>query len=211
DSKRAKIYYTLDGTVPNEKSNLYTGEISLTNSTIVSAIAVSSDRKRSLPLRAKFNKAKYAIEYKTPFSDKYPASGKFTLVDGVTGAANFNDGNWLGFNGTDVDVLIDLREINIIFQVTSSFLRDINSYIFLPSSVEYSFSEDGKNFSIPKEIKNDTAQNAKEKISKPFLCEPGKVTARFIRVTARNIGVCPKWHKGAGDKAWLFVDEIEVK
>ncbi|MDP3581753.1 MAG: glycoside hydrolase family 92 protein, partial [Ignavibacteria bacterium] len=106
---------------------------------------------------------------------------------------------------------IDLREINIIFQVTSSFLRDINSYIFLPSSVEYSFSEDGKNFSIPLEIKNGTAQNVKEKISKPFLCEPGKVNARFIRVRARNIGVCPEWHKGAGDKAWLFVDEIEVK
>lgn len=211
DSKRVKIYYTLDGTIPNEKSNLYTGEISLTNSTTLSAIAVSSDGKRSLPLRAKFNKTEYAIEYKTPFSDKYPASGKLTLVDGVTGAANFNDGNWLGFNGTDVDVLIDLHEIKIISQVTSSFLRDINSYIFLPSSVEYSFSEDGKNFSIQKEIKNDTAQNVKEKISKPFLCELEKVSTRFIRVTARNIGTCPEWHKGAGDKAWLFIDEIEVK
>ena len=211
DSKRTKIYYTLDGTVPTEKSNLYSGEISLKNSTVVTTLAISPYGKSSLPLSAKFNKAKYAIDYKIPFSDKFPASGKLTLVDGVTGAANFNDGNWLGFNGTDFDVIIDLHEIKIISQITSSFLRDINSYIFLPSSVEYSFSEDGKNFSIPLEIKNDTAQNVKEKISKPFLCEPGKVSARFIRVTARNIGVCPEWHKGAGDKAWLFVDEIEVK
>jgi len=25
------------------------------------------------------------------------------------------------------------------------------------------------------------------------------------------VGVCPPWHSGAGDKAWLFVDEIIVQ
>jgi len=25
------------------------------------------------------------------------------------------------------------------------------------------------------------------------------------------VGVCPEWHKGAGGKAWLFVDEIFVE
>ncbi|MDP3582494.1 MAG: chitobiase/beta-hexosaminidase C-terminal domain-containing protein, partial [Ignavibacteria bacterium] len=129
DSKRVKIYYTLDGTVPNEKSNLYSGEISLKNSTVVTTLAISPYGKSSLPLSAKFNKAKYAIDYKIPFSDKFPASGKLTLVDGVSGAANFNDGKWLGFQGTDVDVIIDLKEIKSVTKVAAGFLRDINSYI----------------------------------------------------------------------------------
>ena len=28
---------------------------------------------------------------------------------------------------------------------------------------------------------------------------------------AQNVKVCPKWHKGAGGKAWLFVDEIVIE
>ncbi|MFH1195121.1 MAG: alpha-L-fucosidase [bacterium] len=211
DSKRAKIYYTLDGTIPTEKSNLYSGEVSLTNSTVVTAVAISSDGKKSLPVSAGFNKAKYSIEYKTPHSEKYPGAGKFTLVDGVSAAANFNNGKWQGFNGTDVDVVVDLREIKSVTKVAAGFLRDENSYIFLPSSVEYSFSDDGINFSSPIEIKNEEPQNNKEKISKTFACKADNVKARYIRIAAHNIGVCPAWHKGAGDKAWLFCDEISVE
>jgi hypothetical protein len=32
----------------------------------------------------------------------------------------------------------------------------------------------------------------------------------YIRIHAKNIAVCPEWHKGAGGKAWLFVDEIMI-
>ena len=34
--------------------------------------------------------------------------------------------------------------------------------------------------------------------------------ARYVKVRAANMGVCPPWHKGAGDLAWLFVDEIII-
>jgi len=37
------------------------------------------------------------------------------------------------------------------------------------------------------------------------------VEARFVRLRATSIGVCPPWHPGAGENAWLFVDEIEVQ
>jgi len=38
---------------------------------------------------------------------------------------------------------------------------------------------------------------------------PG-VNARYVRVKAVNMGKCPQWHKGAGNKAWLFADEISI-
>jgi len=34
--------------------------------------------------------------------------------------------------------------------------------------------------------------------------------ARFVRVQSRNTGICPAWHRGAGNKAWLFADEITI-
>jgi hypothetical protein len=36
-------------------------------------------------------------------------------------------------------------------------------------------------------------------------------TARYLKVSAKNIGICPSWHKGAGEKAWIFADEIVVE
>jgi hypothetical protein len=81
----------------------------------------------------------------------------------------------------------------------------------LPESVEYSFSNDGNNFDGNKVIINDVQQNEKTELIKKFTCEPGNIPARFIRVKAKNIGTCPTWHKGAGDKAWIFCDEISVE
>jgi hypothetical protein len=37
------------------------------------------------------------------------------------------------------------------------------------------------------------------------------VNVRFLRVVLKNISLCPGWHPGAGEKAWLFVDEIVVE
>ena len=34
---------------------------------------------------------------------------------------------------------------------------------------------------------------------------------RFLKVIARNTGVCPTWHSAAGKPAWLFADEIVVR
>jgi len=33
---------------------------------------------------------------------------------------------------------------------------------------------------------------------------------RYIKVRAKNIGVCPSWHVGRGEKGWIFVDEIVI-
>lgn len=38
-----------------------------------------------------------------------------------------------------------------------------------------------------------------------------KLPARYIRFKATNIGVVPNGHEAAGQPAWLFIDEIEVK
>ena len=37
------------------------------------------------------------------------------------------------------------------------------------------------------------------------------VPFRYIKVVAKNVGVCPPWHNGAGGEAWVFADEIIVK
>ena len=34
---------------------------------------------------------------------------------------------------------------------------------------------------------------------------------QYVKVIAKNIGLCPEWHKGAGNKSWIFADEIIIE
>jgi alpha-L-fucosidase len=211
DAKESVIYYTLDGSIPTIASTKYSGSISLNKSTTVSAIAVSNVGKQSIPIKSRFHKAKYKIEYRFGFDPKYPGGGKYALVDGLIGSSNFNDGRWQGYNGSDLDVVIDLGKVTTFNKISTRFLRDITSYIFLPKSVEYSVSNNNREFTCLGELPNDVSQNDGRPVIKVFDSKQHTISARYIHVKAHNIGVCPEWHKGAGEKAWIFVDEIVVE
>ena len=40
---------------------------------------------------------------------------------------------------------------------------------------------------------------------------PSPVEIRYVRVHISGFGTLPAWHIGAGELAWIFVDEIEVR
>lgn len=211
DTTDIDVYYTLDGSLPTTTSTKWSGSISLNSTTTLSALAVSRLGKVSVPIQTTYHKAKYRIEYVTPYDPKYPGAGPYTLVDGANGSTNFNDGCWQGFNGSDLEVTVDLGKVISVDELSARFLRDINSFIFLPTSVEYDLSDDGKDFRILGTVQNDLPQNERPQIIKDFRLKSGGVTGRYVRVKAHNMGVCPSWHKGAGEKAWIFVDEIAVE
>lgn len=211
ESQDAKIYYSLDGTPPDSTSLVYSTPFTLYKSSQIKAFSISASGKKGLPLTRNFNKAKYSIDLKTHYSKKYAASGKLTLVDGVRGSLNFKDNNWLGFEGENVDVIIDLGKNQPVSKIGIGCLSAIKSYIFLPEKITVAFSADGKIFSEPVEIINSLNEQGKESSTHTFELKLPETSARFVRVTVKNIGRCPSWHPGNGAKAWLFVDEIIVE
>ncbi len=211
DDINSVIYYTLDGSLPGINSKKYIDSISINKTVTVNAIAISEDGNESLLTSAVFHKAKYNIKLNTNYDSKYPGGGKYALVDGVYGSDNFNDGKWQGYNGNDVDAVIDLGNKKNINKISTSFLSDVNSFIFLPASVEYSISDDRKNFKKLCEIKNKISEKDKNAFLHSFDFNHKNISARYIHIKAKNIGVCPAWHKGAGEKAWLFADEISIE
>ncbi len=84
-------------------------------------------------------------------------------------------------------------------------------WIFMPLYVEFYASQDGRHFIRLGRVNNTVPPQQAGAVSKYFTLKVKPQTIRYVRVIARNRGVCPPWHKGHGGKAWIFVDEVRVK
>ena len=207
-----RIHYTLDGSEPGINSSLYVGLFTIRKACILRAVALRDRSNTSMTSVAKFVKSLYPpATYEYVFSDKYTGGGATALTDGRAGTTNYQTGEWQGFEGKDLDATIDLTKEKKINEVSTEFLQDTGVWIFLPEYVEFYVSQDGKNFERVADIKNDVDPQKQSLLIKHFAAALHGINARYLRVVAKNIGVCPPWHVGAGSKAWLFVDEVTIK
>jgi len=209
-----EIRYTLDGSEPSENSPKYTKPFSLNKSAKIKA-AIFRDGKlyrRSSEKEILIHKAMgKKIKLNTESSERYPASGVGSLIDGLKGSSSFGDGYWLGFQQNNMEAVIDLGQLTSINRISSAYVQNYGSWAFLPSEVSYYLSKDGKNFTEAAVLKNDVPVDKKGALIKDFTQELSNIKTRYIKVIAKSIGVCPEGHSSAGQKAWLFCDEIVVE
>jgi len=142
---------------------------------------------------------------------KYSNTGLSALTDGMRGTDDFRDGYWIGIEATDLEVVIDLEQPQLVKKISIAFLEDQGSWIFWPSSVEFSRSPDGKKYELMKKTKHFQAVPNQFKKIKNISAQSDAITTRFIKIKAKSLSKCPDWHQGYGGKAWLFADEIVVK
>lgn len=207
----ATIRYTLTGKRPDSKSPVYKTPIPLTKSTTVIAVASlgGSESSETVVNFTKIDGIKSVI-FNLPVSDKYPGMGPYSLVDGVMGAADHRDRSWLGFQGGNLDVVIELSAERRIKKLVLDCYSKEDNWIFLPVNVEFYKSSDGKDFTSVAQGKDKSAALKGDGVHQ-FSAEFPEVKAKYIRVIGTNVGVCPPGHPGKGEKAWLFVDEIVIR
>ena len=61
------------------------------------------------------------------------------LTDGLYGGSSYVEG-WVGWVGTDADLIIDMGEEKIFSSVEADFLHQLGGWVLLPKSVTYSIS-----------------------------------------------------------------------
>jgi len=212
ETPKTKIRYTLDGSEPDFSSPLYEKPITIYQTTTIKAFSYTNNDERSFTMSSSFIKSKYppAI-YTTPFHERYNGGGSMALTDGRFGTTNFQNGEWQGFEGADMEAVIDLTKPTTIKNLSAGFLNDPNVWIFLPSEVVFSVSDDGTNFKRVADIVNDIPTTNSEQMIKRFSAKVDITSARYLKILAKNIGTCPPWHKGAGNKAWIFADEVIIE
>lgn len=208
------IFYTIDGSEPSMDSKVYKKPFTLGRTAVVKA-GVFREGK----LKGKISKQKFVIHKALgkkvrlayPYNEEYTGGGDLALVDGIRGTKNIQDVHWQGYEGDNLEALIDLGEITTVNRITAGFLQASDSWIFLPISIEYTLSKDRNEIEAIGFIKNDVPMNKDGVILKDFTLELPGTRARFVKIKAKNVGVCPEWHRRAGSKAWLFSDEIIVE
>lgn len=143
--------------------------------------------------------------------EKYKALGDTALTDGLYGGTTYVE-SWVGWVGSDADFTLDMGESKTFSSIEADFLHQLGAWILLPDSVAYSVSADGKSFTPFGEalhFAEDRDLAVKFKAAKASVERP--VTARYIRVRVKGIGMCPSWHYGVGYPAWFFMDEVMVE
>ena len=139
--------------------------------------------------------------------------GAFTLVNGIQNEKGMSKSSeFLGFNVTDLDATIDLGKEMDVSKITVHVLKQTGSWIYLPSQVEVTYMPYIDTAVItrhpPLEIitvdVNPNDDLNKIEIKKEKFC-------RYLHIRVKNYGIIPAGNPGAGNPAWLFVDEIEVQ
>ncbi len=140
----------------------------------------------------------------------YPGYGALSLINGVSGPQDKYSGNeWLGFSGVPLDATMKLDSTIDIKSVQLTAFNSPGQWIYPPKSVELWIRSNEKE-DFAKVIFNDKLDVVKNKIyTQNFVID--KKDVREIRILAQDHGVIAEGNQGAGNRAWLFIDEIVVK
>lgn len=209
-----EIYYTLNGTVPDKNSFLYKRPVKIDHDVTLTAQAFKDGKTLEKPAEYKIVNHKAIgkkMQYLEGYSQRYPAAGNQALDDGLRGSLYHDDGYWQGFYGKNADVIFDFGEDFPFKSVSTTFLLDQKRWIFIPDTVNFYLSLDGTNYQKIAAVTHSIPLNNNIALTNDFSVKLKKpIKIRYLRMEAVNIGVCPEWHPGKGDKAWIFVDEIIV-
>jgi hexosaminidase len=204
----AEIRYTTDNSIPTLHSALYTKPVIITKTGRLKALLFDNRKQKNGRLFEQYflmHKAVGApVLLENKPVDRFNA-GAAALTNGMYGSNRYNDGQWLGFGGKDLDATIDLGSLQTIQRLGLHVLNYHWQRMWAPVQIHFWASADGKHFT---ELYRNNAfpLNGVNKLS--VTIKP--VQARYIKVTGINKGVIPPGEYGAGGNALLMIDEITV-
>ena len=213
NQKNVSYYYTVDGSLPNKFSTLYSGSFVIDSSVAVNAIAIDTKGNKSFVTIANFKKSTHLWDVKnnSKYMKSYDGGGELALVDEIYGTTNWRMGNWQGYQNNNLDIVVDMKAQKFISSISMNFLQDTRSWIILPQSVTIEVSSDGIQF-------NKVYEDSNFVDAKDYTIQIKKITSefstqkiRYIKVIAKQFGLLPDWHEGKGGDSILFIDEIEAK
>lgn len=216
-----EIWYAVHGNYGVDETSYeferYRMPFVVSESCTVTAYAVNARGERSHTVTTSLYRIREdrSIRINAGYNPQYNAGGDRGLIDGVRGRINWRTGGWQGYQATDFEAVVDLRDTLDVSSVSAGFLQDARSWIWFPTYVEYYISDDGEHFTLLGRVYNPVDPTDYEIQTQDLTWLPAAdeeiPKGRYIKVFAKNFGTIPDWHLGAGNQAFIFIDEIDIK
>jgi hypothetical protein len=211
--KGVTIRFTTDGSDPDSlHSPIYKNDFIIDKGMTVKAKAYKPNWISSEISEKTFYKAGYRIDSiwllhpapDAPYSTISPS----VLSDAQKGDLKSRSGKWIGFRGIPMEAILHFDTLHSISHLTVSSLIDIRGYIMPPKSIEIWAGNNPGHLRLLS--KTSPEQPAKEASAymKGYELNFKPVKERYMKVVIVPVSKLPLWHRGKGDKGWIFVDEF---
>lgn len=212
EGSKAKVYYTLDGSEPTQKSKLYTKPFAIDKTTTVKAKSFEDNAMPSFTTTKTFEKimAKNTIFVTEP-AKNYSKNKAIALMDNKIGVIGDWSDRWLGFWGDDMDATIELCEETDVDYVYVGFAIAPSQWVLCPSQILVSVSSDGVHYTKPVQGEMPMYNMNSVETRSAARVKIYSKNVRFIRVYVKNFGLLPKSHPNAGEKSWIMIDEVSIQ
>lgn len=204
---KAEIRYTLDGSIPDIKSKKYQGAVLLNRSLTLNAVTFVGDKRSGRIFNQVYQhhagvQKKISLTHAPAGKYNFPAE---VLLNGIEGHHRFNDSQWLGFSGDNLEALIDLGALKPVSQIGINVLHYPWQRMWAPEKLRFLVSVDGKQF---KEVYTggNFDLNGINQVRAKF----PSLKVRYLKILGENIGSVPAGGYGEGEKTWLMADEIII-
>lgn len=209
----APIRYTLDGSDPTVKSELYTKPIVI-DSTCTLKASAERNGVMTHPHSQSFSFHKAVGR---PLTLAHLSESKFSsktgegLVDGIRGPAIHKSKEWCSWSAKPFEAVIEMSGTEPYSNVEIGYFVNKPSQIFNPLSLTVSVSEDGEEYRQVAHVCYQPEGEADPDGLKSVAVSFEQTSAAYLKVSAECLSKVPEWHHYAGRKASLYIDEVIVQ
>ena len=210
DHPEAQIRYNFTGKVPTINDSLFKSAISLTDSTLITAVAFVRAKIIGVPLSKIFlvNKLTGLNYTKTLNNTPYDGGNKSALTDGVRGTTKVA-AQWVGVSkGSDGEVIIDLQKIQPIHKFSVGLLNAPSLCAIVSPRIQLFGSLDGVKYVLLADKSLPYSNSPNWEILRPQISFP-KMNVRYLKLVLKSPYPCNTTKiEGNDGTPIIFMDEI---
>lgn len=143
---------------------------------------------------------------------QYTAGGPMAMIDGLQGDTDWRKGHWVGVQGHDATLQVNLKQHRNLDRIEVGVLKDIRAWIALPERIEAQVRYKGDErwtalppFTFEDPLSQQEAFRATASFPVDPLREVDQIQLQYI-----NAGRLEDWHPGAGYQSYFFTDEVTL-